>query len=151
TLKEFKYKDIVSEKQQIASTGGWLGITDKYWLVALAPPQDEKIEAHFGYSQNADGNAAHAFYQTDFRGAATTLAPGGTLQHVTHMFAGAKRLRILDGYQDRLGIPLFDHAIDFGWFDFLTKPFLYLLDLLGRWLGNFGLAILTFTVMLKFV
>ena len=79
------------------------------------------------------------------------LAPGATSQHASHLFVGAKRLRLLDHYEDRLTIPHFDRAIDFGWFYFLTKPFLYLLDWLGQFFGNFGLAILAFTVMLKIV
>ena len=90
-------------------------------------------------------------FQTDFRGSPVTLAPGASARHVTRFFAGAKRLRLLDHYEDQGQIPHFDRAIDFGWFYFLTKPFLYLLDYLGHLFGNFGLAILAFTVLLKFL
>jgi YidC/Oxa1 family membrane protein insertase len=154
TLEEYKYKDLVAAgKKTDDSTGGWLGITDKYWLVALVPPQDEKLTAGFTYKSGADASAdpAQGYFQTDFRGDAVTLAPGTVTTHVTRLFAGAKQLRLLDHYEEQLGIPHFDRAIDFGWFYFLTKPFLYLLDWLGRLFGNFGLAILAFTVMLKVV
>ena len=154
TLEEYKYKDLVTAGKETAeSTGGWLGITDKYWLVALVPPQDEKLAAEFAYTARPSSGdpIGRIIFQTDFRGDAVTLAPGATTQHTTHLFVGAKRLRLLDHYEDQLNIPHFDRAIDFGWFYFLTKPFLYLLDWLGEWFGNFGLAILAFTVMLKIV
>ena len=96
-------------------------------------------------------NAGDGYFQTDFRGAAMTVAPGASISHATQLFAGAKLLRLLDHYEEQYKIPHFDRAIDFGWFYFLTKPFLYLLDFFGRMLGNFGLAILAFTVMLKVV
>ncbi len=152
TLEEYKYKDLIAAgKKNEQSDGGWLGITDKYWLVALVPPQDEKITAEFTYTNNAGTNSADGHFQTDFRGSPVTVASGSSTEHVTHMFAGAKRVRLLDNYADQLNIPHFDRAIDFGWFYFLTKPFLYLLDFLGQFFGNFGLAILAFTVMLKIV
>lgn len=151
TLKEFKYKDLIEiGRRAFESIGGWLGITDKYWLVALVPDQKQKIDAEFAYNGDKN-NTEQGHFQTDYRAAAVTLAPGSTLEHTERLFAGAKRLRVLDHYEDEYNIPLFDHAIDFGWFDFLTKPFLYLLDYLGRWFGNFGLAILVFTVLLKFI
>ncbi|MGE3624093.1 MAG: membrane protein insertase YidC [Bdellovibrionales bacterium] len=152
TLKEYKYSGLVDDgKKTESSEGGWLGITDKYWLTALVPPQDEKISAGFTYTAKTGGGKDQGIFQTDFRGGPVTVASGASAQHVTRLFAGAKRLNLLDQYGEQFKIPLFDHAIDFGWFDFLTKPFLYLLDFLGRWLGNFGLAILVFTVMLKIV
>jgi YidC/Oxa1 family membrane protein insertase len=152
TLEEYKYKDLITAgKETLDSTGGWLGITDKYWLVAIIPPQDEKLSAEFAYTNSPAADPAAGIFQTDFRGNPVTLAPGASAQHVSHLFVGAKRLRLLDDYADRLNIPHFDRAIDFGWFYFLTKPFLYLLEWLGNFFGNFGLAILAFTVMLKFV
>ena len=152
TLEEYKYKDLIaSGKKAEASDGGWLGITDKYWLVALVPPQNEKLATEFAYTAGAGDDPANGFFQTDFRGNQTVLAPGAATSHVTQFFAGAKLLRLLDHYEEQGNIPHFDRAIDFGWFYFLTKPFLYLLDFLGSWFGNFGLAILAFTVMLKIV
>ena len=150
TLKEYKYKDLIKDaKKEMDSTGGWLGITDKYWLVALVPAQDEKITATYTYEHSTDPNPENGVFQGDFRGTAVSLAAGANTERTTRLFAGAKRVRLLDQYAEQYNIPLFDRAIDFGWYYYLTKPFLYLLDFLGGTLGNFGLAILVFTLMLK--
>jgi YidC/Oxa1 family membrane protein insertase len=67
----------------------------------------------------------------------------------SHLFAGAKVVSLLDQYERQYHIPNFDKAVDFGWFYFLTKPIFYALDWLNNVLGNFGLAILAFTVFVK--
>ena len=152
TVTEYKYKDLVTENRKFTeSQGGWIGVTDKYWLVALIPPQDEKVAATFTYESGNDPNPDKGLFQSDFRGTPVSLASGASTERSAHMFAGAKRVRLLDQYSDQFSIPHFDRAIDFGWFYFLTKPFLYLLDIMGGWFGNFGLAILLFTVILKVV
>jgi YidC/Oxa1 family membrane protein insertase len=131
------------------STGGWMGFTSNYWLVSAIPPQDQKIAAKF----TADGANAtdpnQGLFQASFDGSEITIAPGANTEYTAHMFAGVKQKQLLDAYEDKLNIPLFNRAIDFGIFYLLTMPFLYLLDLLTRQLGSFGLAILVFTVMLK--
>jgi len=152
TLEEYKYKKLMEEgKKTEDSEGGWVGITDKYWLVAMVPQENEKIAAEFTYNRAAQNDPNQGYFQADFRGAPMTVVAGATAEHTSHLFAGAKRLRLLDQYGERYDIPHFDRAIDFGWFYFLTKPFLYLLDFLGRWLGSFGIAILLFTVALKII
>jgi len=145
-LEEVKYK-AVRDEQQIAyhSTGGWLGITDKYWLVAMVPDQKAEIDARFGY---ANPNGVD-LYQADYRGAAVTLAPGASAETSDHLFAGTKEVKRLDHYKDSLGIPLFDRGVDFGWFYFLTKPIFYVLDFINGKIGNFGIAILILTVLIR--
>lgn len=146
TLEEIDYDDLREKGQMpFESTGGWLGITDKYWLVALLPDQSDPIAARFGHAaQNGTD-----LYQTDYRGDALTVAPGASGETTGHLFAGAKEVRLLDHYKDTLGIPLFDRAVDFGWFYFLTKPIFYVLDFLNRHIGNFGVAILALTVLIR--
>ena len=82
-------------------------------------------------------------------GDAITVAPGQTAEATNRLFAGAKQVKLLDAYAEQHGIKNFDLAIDFGWFYFLTKPFFYALDFLGTLFGNFGVAILVFTVFVK--
>ena len=130
---------------QATSKGGWGGFSDKYWLEALIPDQAVPSTLHYRYTPGGTGH-----YQADYVTAAPeTIAPGGTGTLVSHMFAGAKVVNLLDHYESTLHIPSFDKAVDFGWFYFLTKPIFYALDYLNALLGNFGLAILAFTVCVK--
>ncbi|MBP2231413.1 YidC/Oxa1 family membrane protein insertase [Azospirillum agricola] len=147
-LSEESY-DSVRKAGTIAkeTTGGWIGITDKYWLVSLVPDQKEKVTAR--YVHTTTGNTDR--YQTDTMGAAVEVAPGAAIEQTARLFAGAKQVKLLDGYADSLGIKNFDLAIDFGWFYFLTKPFFYALDFFARVIGNFGLAILMLTICVKAV
>ena len=146
TLKEHKYSDLQKAgTERDKSTGGWIGITDKYWLTALVPDQKAEITGRFVH-QRVDNQDR---YQVDFTGAATTVAPGAVAESVVHLFAGAKQLSLLDAYAEKFGIERFDLAIDFGWFYFLTKPFFKVLKFLHEALGNMGLAILALTVLIK--
>ncbi len=146
TLKEIDYDDLVEDgPEQFTSTGGWLGITDKYWLVALVPDQERTINAEFHYT----GSGGQDKYQTDYIYQAVSIVPGASVQVTSRLFAGAKVVEILDTYRDDLGIPLFDRAVDFGWFYFLTKPFFHALHYFAGLLGNFGLSILLLTVLVK--
>jgi len=146
TLTEVKYKKLEDEGTQTETTkGGWIGITDKYWLAALA--FDQKVEANGRFAREVkDGRER---FQVDYVLAGQTVLPGGTIETTNHLFAGAKKVQLLDAYEKNLGITNFDLAIDFGWFYLLTKPFFYSLLWLEGFLGNFGLAILVFTVALK--
>ncbi len=148
TLREPGYDDLKDNKSiEYDSTGGWLGITDKYWLVALVPDQKGQIKARFNYNMVAGDDR----FQADFLGPAVTVAPGASAETTDRLFAGAKELDLLNHYQDAFGITNFDRAIDFGWFYFLTKPIFLILDYFYRLLGNYGLAILLLTVLVKLV
>ncbi len=145
-LQEYKYKDIQKDHEVSWTdmTGGWLGITDKYWATTLIPEQDQTYSAH--YIGKNDGTPV---YQTDFTAAAENLAPGATITQTSRLFAGAKRVSVLSAYRDKLGIEKFDLLIDWGWFFFITKPMFLLIDWLYRVFGNFGVAILLVTVLVK--
>jgi YidC/Oxa1 family membrane protein insertase len=145
-LVELDYAKLLEKgQQQQTTTGGWLGITDKYWLVSLIPTQNTAVETRF------KGHALDGvnYYQTETIYPTVDVAKGQTHKVTQHLFAGAKKLTILDGYEEKLGFSKFDLAIDFGWFYFLTKPLFYLLDYLNKIFGNFGIAILVMTVMFK--
>ena len=152
TLKEEDYGDVrdagINGIKVIPETaGGWVGITDKYWLAALLPTQTK--DYNFGF-QTLAGDSDR--YQVDFidpKG--MLLTNGGTVTSESRLFAGAKKVALLDYYGDQLNIPNFDLAIDFGWFYFLTKPFFYAINWLFGVFGNFGLAVLGFTVIVKLI
>ncbi len=146
TLKEIDYSTLAGgEPQSFSSTGGWLGFTDKYWLGALIPDQGEAIEANFRHTLRG----AEDRYQIDYLGQARVIPPGERITVTDRLFAGAKEVRLLDLYSERYGIPLFDRAVDFGWFYFLTKPIFHVLTWLYAILGNYGLAILALTLIVK--
>ncbi|RVU36027.1 membrane protein insertase YidC [Hwanghaeella grinnelliae] len=150
SLKEPKYDDLIDEgvvqpAQKQATTGGWLGITDKYWLTALIPDQSETVQTSFTGDRTNGKNR----YQADFLTDAKSVAPGQTLEVTNRLFAGAKETTLLDSYRDNLGIANFDLAVDFGWFYWLTKPIFYGIHFLHGVLGNFGLAILALTFGIK--
>lgn len=149
TLNEEDYDDLSDAGNTgLAFTpenaGGWIGITDKYWLAALMPDQAQKVS----FSMRSLG-ASREVYQTDLLGEAMQLDAGKTISWQTNLFAGAKKVTLLDKYSDELNIANFDLAIDFGWFYFLTKPFFYAISWLNGFLGNFGLAIIGFTILVR--
>jgi YidC/Oxa1 family membrane protein insertase len=125
--------------------GGWLGFTDKYWGSAIIPSQTEPIEARF----SARGTEQPEDYQADFVGPDQTVAPGASVETTTRVFAGAKEVGTIDKYETTLGIKKFDLMIDWGWFYFITKPLFLVIDAIYKFVGNFGVAILIVTVLVK--
>ena len=145
-LEEVDYEDILDGKPvEYTSTGGWIGITDKYWLAALIPDQKESTKSRFVAGKRGTSD----LYQSDYLAQPRTVTTGGAATYTTHLFAGAKQVKLLDKYQSELAIPAFDKAVDFGWFYWLTKPIFYAINWLNQYLGNFGLAILALTVGIK--
>ena len=148
TLKEFSYSDFKGNKQQkLATTGGWVGITDKYWMSVLVPDQKSKVDV----SIKQTGAGADVKYQVDYVAGGVTVAPGANATTDAKLFAGAKIARVISDYESKYGIEKFDLTIDWGWFWFFTRPLFWLLEWLYVHLGNFGLAILTLTVIVKLV
>ena len=148
TLREEQYGDLKSEAAEFVGTenGGWVGITDKYWLTALIPDQAQTAK----FTMRALAGSEDR-YQTDYLGNAMAIAPNASITYQAHFFAGAKVVSKLDAYGEKLGVTNFDLAIDFGWFYFLTKPFFYAIQWFFGLLGNFGAAILAFTVVVRLV
>jgi YidC/Oxa1 family membrane protein insertase len=150
SLKEVNYSDLMDDGaksvMQENSTGGWIGITDVYWLAAVIPDQNTAIKARFMYH----GQGGQDRFQTDYVAETAMSVPAGGSAKFTHrFFGGAKEVRLLDNIETKLGVQNFDLSIDFGWFYFLTKPFFYTLEWLYGILGNFGLAIMALTVLIK--
>ncbi len=148
TLSEVTYEDL-QDKGQIKenATGGWIGITDKYWLAALVP--DQKVRVNMRYVHRKE--AGDDLYQVDYLSAPVTIGRGQTGAVQNHLFAGTKEVTLMDGYNDNMGIDRFDLTIDFGWFYFLTKPIFYALLYINEVVLNFGVSILLLTVGIKLV
>lgn len=148
TTEQVKYKDWAKKPRiENQSTGGWLGITDKYWMAALIPDQKEKIEGRFAV-RDAEGLNVH---EAAMLGATRTIQPGRQIEETQRLFAGVKRNEILASYEKSLGLPRFIYAIDWGHLFFLTRPIFMIVEFFYGLLGNFGLAILALTVVVKLV
>jgi YidC/Oxa1 family membrane protein insertase len=142
------FKDEGTPPKTFSSTGGWVGITDKYWMAAVVPPQGESFNgAYLGSTLNSGTKA----YQANYRLGARQIAGGGQASVTHRLFAGAKVVDILREYQDNQNIAHFDLAVDWGWFWFFTRPLFWLLDTFYKFAGNFGLAILMLTVVVKLI
>ena len=147
-LQEISYSHIEDKKTiNFKVTNGWLGITDKYWAATLLPDTKAAIQARF--SSGLLGT--QKTYQTDYLGDSQTIAPGASGGHNTRLFAGAKEVAAVDGYEKQLGLNRFELLIDWGWFYFITKPMFVVMDWIFHHVGNFGLAILLVTVLIKIV
>ncbi len=145
-LEEEDYEDVREAKNiEFGSTGGWAGITDKYWLVALVPDQTKSLTTHFTHNIRSEMDK----YQVVMIEDAMHLEPGGSLEVTDRLFAGAKEYNLLEDYEDTYGIPRFDGAVKFFLLWFISKPLFYALDFFNRGIGNFGVAILLLTICVR--
>ncbi|MGO4711868.1 membrane protein insertase YidC [Bradyrhizobium sp. 2TAF24] len=145
-LQEFAYKKIDEEKKkEFKATNAWLGITDKYWAATLLPETNAAVQARF----SSDTVAGIKTYQTDYLADPQTIAPGGSGSSTARLFAGAKESKLVDAYDRNLKLNRFELLIDWGWFYFITKPMFWVIDFLFHLVGNFGVAILLVTVLVK--
>ncbi|HEV2748523.1 MAG TPA: membrane protein insertase YidC [Allosphingosinicella sp.] len=136
------FDDLVEQgDQRFGSRGGWLGFTDKYWLAALVPDQGTQVDAAF--RRGANGG-----FQADFTPSPSIVAPGQAVRHQSRLFAGAKEVQLLDRYTDQLGTEI-ERAIDWGWFRWFMKPIFALLNWLFAAIGNFGVAIICLTLIVR--
>jgi YidC/Oxa1 family membrane protein insertase len=153
--QEETYKKMEDKKEEHwDATNVWLGFTDKYWAAALLPDVDAKVHARFSAGE-AGGQKT---YQTDYLLDPQTVAPGATGSVNARLFAGAKEVSVVGvnfpfatagGYNQALHLNKFDLLIDWGYFYFLTKPMFLAIDFFFHLVGNFGIAILIVTVLVK--
>jgi YidC/Oxa1 family membrane protein insertase len=148
SLTEVKYSDAAKAEAptHVDGTGGWLGFTDKYWAAAVIPDVSAKVTGTFQHETLNGRNV----YQTDYLSRdPLTVAAGGAATYRDQLFAGAKVVQTINAIGDKYKIDRFDLMIDWGWFYFITKPMFHLIQWLYGILGNFGLAILAATVLVK--
>lgn len=143
SLIEENYQAL-KDAEKYQTKGGWFGLTDKYWLSALSFDQQISNVQVFADEDTLDGKNV---YSADYLTPIITVAAGNAVENTVHFFAGPKDLDLLEGYQDIF--PRFELAIDFGWYYFLTKPFLIILEWLYSLCGNMGIAILIFATLLR--
>ncbi len=155
-LQELTYKKIEDQKapSTFDVTDAWLGFTDKYWASALLPETDARVHAKFSFGLSGQTKT----YQTDYLLDSQTIAPGGTGSADGRLFAGAKEVATVGlnfpvggfgGYNQQLHLNKFDLLIDWGWFFFITKPMFLAIDFFFHLVGNFGVAILMITLIVK--
>ena len=128
------------------ATGGWLGFTDKYWMTALIPDQNESISVNYRHGNNGRDN-----FRVGYVGQIFKIAPNTINTYNGKIFAGAKVLKILKQYQKEHNINRFDDSIDWGWFSFLTKPIFIAINWFFGLVGNFGIAIIAFTFLMRLI
>ena len=147
-LDEISYKDLAKQGQvEHQLTGGWVGMNDKYWLVTLAPPNNQPEALTLRAIKDGDKN----HYSADYHGGDATVAPGATLDMTSLVVAGAKEQAVLQSYEEKDGIAKLERTIDFGWLYLLAKPFFLAIHYIAKYVGNFGIAILLFNILLKII
>ncbi len=146
-LEEYSYDDLREDKEiKLDSKGGWIGITDKYWQTAIIPGQNEPIRQNFTYSYENDQES----FQTNIISSnPISVGANNSASHKFKLFAGPKIVSIIDQYKQDFNIKEFDRSIDFGWFYFLTKPIFNVLKFIYGYVGNFGYAIMLFTLLMR--
>ena len=143
-LKEMDYEDVDKEKFSINSTKGWMGITDKYWLTAIVPEKGKNFKSEF---LSKDNKYRANFIIKD----PVILNPSDVAKNQINAFVAAKEVSVIDGYAEEFGIEKFDLAIDWGWFYFFTKPLFFIIDYFFKLTGNFGLAIVIITALVRLI
>ena len=143
-LKEMDYEDVDKEKFIINNSKGWLGITDKYWLTAIVPEKGKNFKSEF-LSKGEKYSANYIIKEP------IILNPNDSITNIVNAFVAAKEVAVIDNYAEKLSIEKFDLAIDWGWFYFFTKPLFFVIDYFFRITGNFGLAIVIITALVRLI
>ncbi|MET0544987.1 MAG: membrane protein insertase YidC, partial [Caulobacterales bacterium] len=146
-FEDRKYQELAKgdKNLKVSSTGGWMGVSDHYWLTALIPGGAEKFDAEITV-RNIDGKQ---IFEANYMANGRTIAPGATTTEQSKIYAGAKRVALLNDYKKQFNIPSFEMAVDWGMFWFFTKPLFYALAYFEKLVSNFGIAILMLTVVVK--
>ncbi len=142
-LIEKDYDDIQEKKFTKTAQKGWLGISDKYWITSLIPPQNKEFKTTFDYKDKFRAN----FIATE----PLELGPNNSIEENLQIIVAAKRVDVIDGYAKSLAIDKFDLVIDWGFLYFITKPLFFGIDYFFKLLGNYGLAIIAITICIRLI
>jgi YidC/Oxa1 family membrane protein insertase len=140
-LKEETYSTIEKEKKTYAGKSGWFGITDKYWMSAIIPESGKSFKGEYSFANS---------YKANFIISEPTIAnPQKSTSATLKIFIGAKEVYPIDNYTEIEKIDRFDLSIDWGWFYFITKPLFFVIDYIFKIVGNFGVAIIILTLIVR--
>jgi YidC/Oxa1 family membrane protein insertase len=140
-LKEETYSSIEEEKKTYAGKSGWFGITDKYWMSAIIPESGKSFKGEYSFANS---------YKANFIISEPTIAnPQKSTSNTLKIFIGAKEVYPIDNYTEKEKIDRFDLSIDWGWFYFITKPLFFVIDYIFKIVGNFGVAIIILTLLVR--
>ena len=146
--KEISYDDLQEEGTiPINSQGGWIGLTDHYWQVAIFPEKKTDFEARFKYLKKPNNSVQLDYINNEV----SSLKPNSSLIAKSYIFAGAKEVPLFDKYMNQLNVEKFDLSVDFGMFYFLTKPLFYALNYLALFFNNFGIGIIILTIFIRII
>jgi len=147
-IEEVSYKDLGKQGSiEHQLPGGWVGMNDKYWLVTAVPQKDQPMALTLRDIKTDDKNR----YTAEYLGGESAVAPGATLEMTTEIVAGAKEQAVLAAYEQNQGISKLERTIDFGWLFYLARPFFLAIHYIAQVVGNFGIAILLFNIVLKII
>ena len=142
-LKEETYSTIEKEKKTYAGKSGWFGITDKYWMSAIIPENGKSFKGEYSFANS---------YKANFIISEPTIAnPQKSASNTLKIFIGAKEVYPIDNYTEKEKIDRFDLSIDWGWFYFITKPLFFVIDYIFKIVGNFGVAIIILTIIVRII
>ena len=142
-LKEETYSTIEKEKKTYTGKSGWLGITDKYWMSAIIPENGKSFKGEYSFANS---------YKANFIISEPTIAnPQKSTSNTLKIFIGAKEVYPIDNYTEKEKIDRFDLSIDWGWFYFITKPLFFVIDYIFKIVGNFGVAIIILTLIVRII
>ncbi|CAN1595911.1 YidC Preprotein translocase subunit YidC [Candidatus Pelagibacterales bacterium] len=140
-LKEETYSTIEKEKKTYTGKSGWFGITDKYWMSAIIPESGKSFKGEYSFANS---------YKANFIISEPTIAnPQKSTSNTLKIFIGAKEVYPIDIYTEKEKIDRFDLSIDWGWFYFITKPLFFVIDYIFKIVGNFGVAIIILTLLVR--
>lgn len=142
-LKEETYSAVEKEKKTYNGKSGWFGITDKYWMSAIIPESGKSFKGEYSFANNYKAN----FIISE----PNTINPQKSTTGNIKIFIGAKEVYPIDNYAEKEKIDRFDLAIDWGWFYFITKPLFFVIDYIFKIVGNFGVAIIILTALVRIV
>jgi len=142
-LKEETYSAVEKEKKTYNGKSGWFGITDKYWMSAIIPESGKSFKGEYSFTGNYKAN----FIISE----PNTIGPQKSTTSNIKIFIGAKEVYPIDDYAEKEKIDRFDLAIDWGWFYFITKPLFFVIDYIFKIVGNFGVAIIILTALVRIV